>query len=100
MHFVTGQRLSMVKVEVVYIAKEGTVVHFDLALNPGSCVADALTASGIFDSHPETRDLPVGIFAKQIARDTVLKDGDRVELYRPLQCDPKEKRRQKARLRK
>ncbi|MBL7480852.1 RnfH family protein [Legionella bononiensis] len=90
----------MVKVEVVYIAREGTVFHHDLELKPGSCVADALTASGIFDSNPETRDLPVGIFAKQISMDTLLKDGDRIELYRPLVCDPKEKRRQKARLRK
>jgi putative ubiquitin-RnfH superfamily antitoxin RatB of RatAB toxin-antitoxin module len=90
----------MVKVEVVYIAREGIVLHHDLELTPGSNVADALTASGIFDSHPETRDLPAGIFAKQSSMDTILKDGDRVELYRPLVCDPKEKRRQKARLRK
>ncbi|CAM2820805.1 RnfH family protein [Legionella worsleiensis] len=90
----------MVKIEVVYVSATGHVIHHDLELNCGSRVADALRASGIYDAYPETRELPVGIFAKQVSTDTVLKEGDRVELYRPLVCDPKEKRRQKARLKK
>ncbi|PWK89858.1 RnfH family protein [Fulvimonas soli] len=39
---------------------------------------------------------PLGIFARRVAADHVLRDGDRVEIYRPLLRDPKEARRQRA----
>ena len=35
----------------------------------------------------------VGIFGRVMEADTVLRDGDRVEIYRPLEADPKEARR-------
>ena len=38
----------------------------------------------------------IGIFGKKKPLDTVLRDGDRVELYRPLLADPKETRRRRA----
>lgn len=38
----------------------------------------------------------VGIFGKKKSVDTILRDGDRVELYRPLLADPKESRRRRA----
>ena len=38
----------------------------------------------------------VGIFGKIKSVDTVLREGDRVEVYRPLQADPKESRRRRA----
>ncbi|MDR3503542.1 MAG: RnfH family protein [Legionella sp.] len=87
----------MVKVELVYIDREQQTVHQRLELQQGATVADALHASGIHYSHPETKGMPVGIYAKQVALDTVLKEGDRVEIYRPLSLDPKENRRQRAR---
>ena len=90
----------MVKVELVYVASDKSTVHLALDLNRGARVIDALNASGIYQSHPETKDLSVGIFAKTVPLDTLLKEGDRVELYRPLARDPKEKRRQQARLKK
>lgn len=90
----------MVKIELVYITGDGVVLHLSLDLASGSTVEAALSASGVFNTHPETKELPVGIYAKQVSLDTVLKDGDRVELYRPLVRDPKEKRRQIARLKK
>lgn len=90
----------MVRIELVYIADDGAVLHLNLDLAPGSNVSDALNSSGIFNSHPETKGLPVGIYAKRVSLDTVLKDGDRLELYRPLVRDPKEKRRQMARVKK
>jgi putative ubiquitin-RnfH superfamily antitoxin RatB of RatAB toxin-antitoxin module len=39
---------------------------------------------------------PVGIFGKRARRDTVLADGDRVELYRSLRADPHQARRRRA----
>ena len=38
----------------------------------------------------------VGIFGKLKTLDTVLRDHDRVEVYRPLLADPKESRRRRA----
>ena len=38
----------------------------------------------------------VGIFSRKVPLDHVLRDGDRIEIYRPLTADPKEMRRQRA----
>lgn len=86
----------MIQVEVVYVAEDKTTTHLTLSLKKGASVADALIESGLYDSHPETKDRPVGIYSKQVELTTCLKDGDRVELYRPLLRDPKEKRRQQT----
>ena len=90
----------MVKIELVYVAKDRTTVQIKMNIKQGSTVAEAIMESGIYKSHPEARDLPVGIYAKQVSLETVLKDGDRIEIYRPLALDPKEKRRQRAKLNK
>ena len=41
-------------------------------------------------------DADVGIFGELCARDAPLRDGDRIEIYRPLKSDPKESRRARA----
>ncbi|KTD08026.1 RnfH family protein [Legionella jamestowniensis] len=86
----------MVKVEIIYIPEEGAMIHLELNLQPGATISDALNQSNLLNTHPEIKNLPVGIFAKQKNLDTVLKPGDRIEIYRPLSFDPKEKRRQRA----
>ena len=91
-----GQRLFMVIIELVYVAMDKAIVLKTLELKQGSTVHDGLIESEIYITHPETRDMLVGIFAKQVGLEQVLKDGDRIEIYRPLVLDPKEKRRQKA----
>jgi len=86
----------MVKIEVIYLSDEGQAFQAHCVLPIGSSVNDALNASGIFKQFPETIDLPVGIFAKKVTPETILREGDRVEIYRPLTNDPKEKRRIRA----
>ena len=59
----------------------------------------AVEASGLLQKYPEIDPGGVnklGVFAKLAKADTVLRDRDRVEIYRPLIADPKEVRRQKA----
>jgi putative ubiquitin-RnfH superfamily antitoxin RatB of RatAB toxin-antitoxin module len=90
----------MLKVELVYVAINSNIFQVNLTLKPNSTVEDALIESRIYEVHSESLGLPVGIFAKKVGLDTVLKDGDRVEIYRPLVCDPKEKRRHLARKKK
>ncbi|MCE9661166.1 MAG: RnfH family protein, partial [Burkholderiales bacterium] len=69
----------------------------EVLLDEGAAAIDALRASGLAGSHPEIgTDAPLGIFGKRVKPDTRLQDGDRVEVYRPLQLDPKEARRAKA----
>ncbi len=70
-----------------------------LELDAGATVADAIVASGLAMERPFAADgLAAGIWSKPCARDRVLQEGDRVELYRPLKADPKEARRRRAAL--
>jgi putative ubiquitin-RnfH superfamily antitoxin RatB of RatAB toxin-antitoxin module len=66
-----------------------------LRLPEGSTLADALRASGIESSIPahELTALAAGVWGRVADADTLLRQGDRVELYRPLKVDPKEARR-------
>jgi putative ubiquitin-RnfH superfamily antitoxin RatB of RatAB toxin-antitoxin module len=85
--------MSSIRVEVVLARREraGSVT---VRLPAGAVVRDAITASGM------DADLnAVGVFGKRVAPDTPLADGDRVEIYRPLALDPRERRRQRARKR-
>ncbi|KTD63055.1 Persistence and stress-resistance antitoxin PasI [Legionella santicrucis] len=86
----------MIKVEVVYVPLTKAVIHRALDLKLGATVSDAIHASEIYLIYPETRSFPVGIFSKQVSLEQVLKEGDRIEIYRPLILDPKESRRKKA----
>ena len=49
---------------------------------------------------PVPWDADVGIFGELCERAAVPRDGDRIEVYRPLRLDPKESRRERARARK
>jgi len=85
--------MGAISVEVVYaLAREVDAVR--LRLPAGATVREAIAASGV-----SVRFAAVGIFGRRVALDTTLADGDRVELYRPLVLDPKERRRQRARKR-
>jgi putative ubiquitin-RnfH superfamily antitoxin RatB of RatAB toxin-antitoxin module len=64
----------------------------------GTTARQAIEASGLLLKYPEI-DLAknkLGVFAKLTKPDAVLRDGDRVEIYRPLIADPKEVRKQRA----
>ncbi len=71
---------------------------YEVSLCPGSTVLDAVTASGVLSAFPEISlsDRCVGVFGRQVSLGTLLRDGDRIELYRPLVADPKDTRRKRA----
>lgn len=88
---------DLISVEVAY-AQPGRQHLLPLRLSPGATLGEAIRRSGILERCPEI-DLAknrVGVFGKLARADRVLKDGDRVEIYRPLIGDPKEIRRQLA----
>lgn len=82
-----------VRVEVVWALPQPQYL-VALALPQGSTVADAIAASGLRDQLPPVCD--TGIHGKRCAPEDVLRDGDRVEIYRELVFDPKESRRRRA----
>jgi putative ubiquitin-RnfH superfamily antitoxin RatB of RatAB toxin-antitoxin module len=86
-----------IRVEVAY-ARPDVQVIVPLNVAEGTSAAAAIEASGLLEKFPEI-DLAVnkiGIFGKACGTDQPLRQGDRVEIYRPLLADPKESRRQRA----
>jgi putative ubiquitin-RnfH superfamily antitoxin RatB of RatAB toxin-antitoxin module len=74
----------------------------DLEIAEGSDVAAALEAARVRERFPEL-DLDrceVGVWSRACPREQVLREGDRVEVYRPLAADAKAMRRERARLTK
>lgn len=86
----------MINVEIFYIPTPKQTVRMELKLPEGSTVSDALNHSKIYSTYPETNNLSVGIFSKKVDLTTLLKEGDRIEIYRPLIQDPKDNRRKRA----
>jgi len=90
--------MARVKVEVVYAQPGGEDV-MTVELAAGATVADALQASGVLVRHAEI-DLAhhrIGVYGRIVKQGAVLRDGDRVEIYRPLLVNAKEARRRRAR---
>lgn len=84
-------------VEVVYAGAER--ISRTLHMRVGSTVLQAIEASGLLEVLPPDAYDPerLGVFAQRVAPQTILHGGDRVELYRPLQLNPMEARRRRAR---
>lgn len=94
---VEKQNADEILVEVAY-AKPDVQVIIPLVVKTGTTLEQAINLSGVLDDFPEI-DLgknKVGIFSKPSKKDTVLREKDRVEIYRPLIADPKEVRKQRA----
>jgi hypothetical protein len=89
--------MARVSVEVVYALPTGADA-VTLTLAAGATAGDAVRASGVLERHPEI-DLGrqgLGIHGRVVAENAPLRDGDRVEVYRPLPVDAKEARRRRA----
>lgn len=84
------------RVELLWSPGPREVLSLELDLPEGSCIADAIAASGWPATHPALSPLPgVGIWGRNASPGQVLQDGDRVEIYRPLRVDPKVARRER-----
>ena len=84
-------------IEVAYALPEEQVL-ISLDVEQGTTVEQAVRLSGVLEKFADI-DLTknkFGIFGKATKLDEVLRDKDRVEIYRPLIADPKESRRKRA----
>ncbi|MCC5859259.1 MAG: RnfH family protein [Ectothiorhodospiraceae bacterium] len=95
----SGADKARVAVQVAYATPERQVV-LDVEVPAGSTAEEVIRLSGVLERFPEI-DLgcqAVGIFGREISLADTINAGDRVEIYRPLIADPREVRRQRARL--
>lgn len=86
-----------IQVTVAYSPAARVVHEIALTLVAPSTVADALSASGFMAQFAEFASSPfsVGVWNKRAELTQVLRDQDRVEVYRALKVDPKVARRQR-----
>ena len=89
--------MGELRIEVVFATKERQSLK-TLGVEAGATVADVVAASGVLDDFPDQNieQLRFGVWGHIVERTHAVKDGDRVELYRVLQLDPREARRQLA----
>jgi len=86
-----------IRVEVAYALPEKQAL-LSLTVAAGTTVVEAARQSGIAEQFEgiDLDNAKLGIFGKVVAPGQVLRDGDRVEIYRPLIADPKEVRKARA----
>lgn len=90
---------DIIRVEVAYaLPRQQRVIA--LAVPAGTTMTEAVQRSGITTEFPEIdpATMPLGVFGKveRSPATRVLRDGERVEIYRPLASDPKEARKARA----
>lgn len=87
----------MLEIEIVYGLADRQVLK-NMTVAEGTTIREAALKSGLEVEFPglDLQQAPLGIFGKVVKDETVLRDGDRIEVYRPLLIDPKEARRKRA----
>ena len=92
-----GRKPITIHVEVAYALRERQAL-VAVEIEEGATIEEAVQRSGILKTFPEIelQRAKVGIFGRSVALDQRMREGDRVEIYRPLIADPKEVRRRKA----
>ncbi len=89
---------NLITIEIAY-AKPLEQVLLSIQVSPEINVKQAIMQSDILERFPEIdldKDNKVGIFGKVVTLNQSLRNGDRIEIYRPLIADPKEVRKQRA----
>lgn len=92
-----AQPSACIQVEVVFCPAAGQVQRASLRLSTGSTLAQAVQASGLLEAVDPASVLDAGVWGRRRPPGHVLQEGDRVEIYRGLRCDPKQSRRERHR---
>lgn len=88
---------NRLRVTVVYSPSAREVQEISLELTAPCSVLQALQQSGLLAQYPgiDHPHTTVGVWGRKAPLDQVLRDRDRVEVYRPLRVDPKVARRER-----
>jgi putative ubiquitin-RnfH superfamily antitoxin RatB of RatAB toxin-antitoxin module len=88
----------VIRIEIAYAEQQHSVVK-SLEVEQGALIADALRLAALDEDFRgvDLVNATVGIYGSVASRDRPLKDGDRIEIYRPLAEEPKLARRKRAR---
>ena len=94
--------MHSIEVSIVYALADRQWIR-ELNVARGTTAGELIAASGLLEQVEELTDtdlesLQIGVYAQRVELDYLLEEGDRVEIYRPLKADPKEVRRQLAKL--
>lgn len=90
--------MNKLTVRVFYAASPTDMREVSVQVSPGCTIEAAILASGLLTHYPEI-DLArqgVGVFSQRKKLTDVVNENDRIEIYRPLQIDPKDARRARA----
>ncbi|PJG82255.1 RnfH family protein [Caviibacterium pharyngocola] len=89
--------MAQINIEIAYAYPERYYLK-NFQVEEGTMVQSAILQSGILQQFTDIdlRENKVGIFSRPVKLTDQLKDGDRIEIYRPLLADPKEIRRKRA----
>ncbi len=87
----------MIRITLIHSPAPREVHELPMHIPRGSTLFRALELSGWLQRFPDldSPGLSTGIWGRKAAKDTVLRDGDRVEMYRGLRVDPKVARRER-----
>ena len=85
------------KVQVVYSPAPRSACIREVDWTEQLSARQVLMRSGLLSEHPELQsgDCLLGVWGRKVAATHVMCAGDRLEVYRPLQVDPKKARRER-----
>lgn len=86
---------EMLNVEVAYALPTEQYL-FALQVPLGTTAEQAIALSPLLKEQPDVVIEQIGIFSRPVPKDTPLREGDRVEIYRPLKADPRDRRRKQV----
>ena len=88
---------ATISVELVFALPDKQVLR-SITVSEGATVAEVIDEGKLPRDFPGLvlEDMQAGVWGRPVGRDHVVREGDRVELYRPLEMDPREARRLKA----
>ena len=89
--------VNIIEVEILYALPDSVFLK-KIKIHKNATIEEAILHSQVMTRYPEI-DLTrckVGIFSKIFPLNHTLKANDRVEIYRPLQADPKQARLKRA----
>ncbi len=89
--------MGKITIELIYaLPNEQELIT--IQVEESTQIKEAIIISGILEKYPEINlsNNPVGIFSQKVSLDSKIRQGDRIEIYRPLKIDPKEARRKRV----